>query len=613
MDENINFYSFMHKQVLIVIILLLGTAPGYIFMGYLYSSIIIEMIWFFLILTVSIYGYSLYKIYNKNMTIKEKDTWLYKVRIFMFVYFSLWTIMFVLYVLNDNIHMHYIAIATQLGCSVVASTILASQKKLVISTVITLMLPITIYFLFIGEYYSDLLAFFTVVLTTVLLYAAKNTHDYLLKSRYQAYHDYLTKLGNRRYFLEILYSAIYRNSDGYTYLLLIDLDYFKTINDTLGHDVGDKLLCEVSSRMKILAEKLGNKVARLGGDEFCVLGIIVKKREDCLKDAEIFSKKLLEEIKKSYNINGNTLYISASIGISIMGAENIDATTYLKEADMAMYEAKNNGRDGIIVFNEELCKLVDKKLNIERLLHFSIEKGEITLNYQPQVDKEKNVVGCEVLVRWHNKILGSVGPDIFIPIAENTGYIIELGKYILEESFKSIREWSDLHLNLKQVSINISIRQLLQENFVELVKELLDTYIKNDCKIDIIFEITETSTTEDLHNLVGVIEALKKYNITFSMDDFGTGYSSLSYLKEIPISELKIDKSFVSQLRDEQQASLVKTIIGISKNFNLTTVAEGVENEFQRDFLRKLDCELYQGYLFSRPLNKDAFEAFCHQ
>ena len=613
MNENNNFYKFIHKQILVLIALFVGTSPGYIFTGYLYSSMLYEFIWFILVLVISSFGYTLYRNYDDAMTIEAKDTWLNKARAFMFVYFSLWTVMFAFYVQQDNPEMHYIAIATQLGGTVVAATILASQKKLVISTVITMMLPITVYFLYLGEMYSYLLALFTVVLSGVLLYAAKNTHDYLVKSNYQAYHDHLTTLGNRRYFLEILDSSVKQYGDKYTYLLLVDLDYFKTINDTLGHDIGDELLKEVARRMKTLSKYHSNKIARLGGDEFCILSSAFENEQECLQTAEIFSEDLLREIKKNYVIDGNHLYISASVGVSLINSKHVQANEFLKEADMAMYEAKHNGRDGVIVFNDELCKLVQKKLEIERMLHFAIEHKEIHLMYQPQVDSDGRTVGCEVLVRWENEKLGFISPEVFIPMAEGTGYIIELGEYILEESLKTIREWSEKSVPIEQISINISMRQLLNQDFTNTVDRLFKKYDIESLNIEIIFEITETSTSDDLKNLVEIINELKKFKISFSMDDFGTGYSSLSYLREIPISELKIDQSFVSQISDEKQAALVKTIIEIAKNLKLTIVAEGVEDEYQRAYLKSLDCNLFQGYLFSKPLLKEEFENYTMQ
>jgi diguanylate cyclase (GGDEF)-like protein len=608
MNENINFYKFMHKQILVVIALFMGTGPGYIWMGYLYSSLFAETIWFALLLLVSLCGFSLYRNYSKEMTIEEKDIWLNKVRLFMFSYFSLWTIMFVLYIIREDIELHYIAIATQFGSAVVAATILASQKKLVISAVVSLMAPLVIYFYLIGEMYSDLLALFTIVLTGVLLYAAKNTHDYLIKSRYQAYHDHLTTLGNRRYFIELLESSVKQNFNKHTYLLLVDLDYFKTINDTLGHDVGDELLREVSLRMKNLSQIYGNSVARLGGDEFCILSKPYESKEKCLYEAENFSKQLILEIKRNYLIEGNSLFISSSVGISVINNPKLKASQFLKEADIAMYEAKNKGRDGIIIFNEELCEIIEKKLDIELRLQSAIEKNEIYLSYQPQVDVTNEIIGCEVLVRWNNEKLGMVSPDVFIPIAENTGYIVHLGAYILEEAFKTIVDWNKKEFTLRQISINISMRQLLHQDFIAVVVNLLDKYQISECHTKIIFEITESSTTDDLPKLVKIINALKEYDISFSMDDFGTGYSSLSYLREIPINELKIDKSFISELTDTHQALLVKTIIDISKNLNLSIVAEGVEEEYQKEFLSELNCDLYQGFLFSKSIPKEEFE-----
>ncbi|WP_304543977.1 EAL domain-containing protein [Sulfurimonas microaerophilic] len=609
MNENISFYKFMHRQILVVIALLVGTSPGYLITGYIYTGMVVELWWFFSILIVSLYGYILYEQYKKCETIEQQEIWLGKVRRFMFLYFSAWTFMFAYYVKHTIIDMHYMAIATQLGCTVVAATILASQKKLVISTVITLMLPITLYFILVASTYSYILAFFTVVLSIVLLYAAKNTHEYLTKSRFQAYHDYLTGLGNRRFFIEVLESSVKENKDRFTYLLLIDLDHFKTINDTLGHDIGDQLLIEVSKRMTGLAREGKHFVARLGGDEFCILSRGFNTNQQCLEDAKEFAQELLDIIKCSYIIDNNHLFISASIGISIINNPRLQANEFLKEADIAMYEAKNNGRDGIIIFNDELCKIIEKKLEIERHLHFAVDNSEVKLQYQPQVNSQGKIIGCEVLARWHNEQIGDVSPDVFIPIAENTGYIIELGEYILERALQALVKWDRSGIRLAQISINISMRQFLDNAFIDMVEKLFDRYNIYSFKTQVIFEITETSTSDNLKKIVDVINKLKNFGIKFSMDDFGTGYSSLSYLREMPIDELKIDKSFVSKLDDEQQALLVKSIIEISRNMNLSIVAEGVEEKYQKDFLEELDCDLYQGYLFYKPLNQEDFEA----
>jgi len=306
MLDNMNFYHFMHKQILVVILLFVGTGAGYIYIGWIYSSLLPELLWFSLVLLISFWGYRLHRFYLDNdLNMEQKEKWLQELRYFLFSYFSVWTIMFLIYVSHSNIELHYMAISTQLGVSVVAATILASQKKLAVVTVTTLMLPLTIYFVLVGEFYSYLLATFTVVLSGVLLYASRNTFNYLIKSQYQAYHDSLTSLGNRQYFIELLNDAmkIQKKDHKHIYLLLIDLDHFKTINDTLGHDVGDVLLREVATRMLVLSKEYQNDVSRLGGDEFCILSSSFTTETECLEHASHFSQKLLEVIRESYHID----------------------------------------------------------------------------------------------------------------------------------------------------------------------------------------------------------------------------------------------------------------------------------------------------------------------
>ncbi len=584
------------------------TAPGYVLVGYLYTNMIVEIIWYLADLGVLAYGYRLYKNFSLVVTTEEKDLWLKRTNEFMVLVFSLWTIPFLYYVFQDNVELHYIAIATQLGSAIVASVILSSEKTLVRVSVIYLMLPIFVYFVAIGAVYSYMLAFFTIVLTAVLLYSSQNIHKYLLKSSYQAHYDYLTGLSNRRFFIEHLENSTKETNNRYRYLLLIDLDYFKTVNDNLGHHVGDKLLVEVAQRMQKHSTRYNNVLARLGGDEFCSLSQSFEDKKDCLAEATHFSNILLDSLKESYIIDGGEIYISASIGISLIEGKNIDSSVFLKEADIAMYEAKRKGRDGLIIFNDELSKLVEKKLQIESLLRFAVKKGEIYLNFQPQVDADKNILGCEVLVRWNNEELGKVGPNVFIPIAETTGYIIELGEYILEETFRALQNWHKNSFELQQVSINISVKQLLHKNFIEMVQRLYETYEIENIKTHIIFEITETSTSADLARVIEIINKIETLGIKFSIDDFGTGYSSLSYIRDIPLYELKIDQSFIANIADKKQASLVKSIIDIAKNLNLTTVAEGIEEESQREFLKALDCDLYQGYMFYKPMMREEFE-----
>jgi len=613
MLDNMNFYHFMHRQILVVIALFVGTGVGYIYIGWVYSFLLPGLLWFALVLLLSIWGYRLHRVFLDNdLNMQAKEKWLHKLQYFLFSYFSVWTIMFLIYTSRSEIELHYVAIATQLGVTVVSATILASQKKLAIVTLSSLMIPLTIYFILIGEFYSYLLAFFTVVLSGVLLYAASNTFNYLIKSQYQAYHDSLTSLGNRRYFIELLDNAIkiQKQSKKYLYLLLIDLDHFKTINDTLGHDVGDTLLREVGKRMLSFSKQHESFVSRLGGDEFCVLSSSYDTEAECLESASYFAKKLLEVIRESYHVDEHHLYISASIGVSILCNPELEANSFIKEADIAMYEAKVQGRNGIIFFNDELSKRVEWKLEIERLLHFSLQHNEISLNYQPQINADNEIIGCEVLVRWYNEKLGHVSPNDFITISEKTGFIIELGYDILKKSFETLKNWEEKGVLLQQMSINISMRQFFHHNFIDDVKQLCDTYLTKEQRSKIVFEITETSVAEDVEQLIVNMKILQEYGIRFSMDDFGTGYSSLSYLRKLPIDEIKIDKSFIAELNhgEEQDRYFIETIFAIARNLRLKVVAEGIENEEQQKFLVGQKCDIFQGYYFSKPVDIDAFE-----
>jgi len=281
----------------------------------------------------------------------------------------------------------------------------------------------------------------------------------------------------------------------------------------------------------------------------------------------------------------------------------------IKEADIAMYEAKAEGRDGVVNFNSLLAQQVDNNLEIERKLYFALKHGEVELHYQAQVNEKENIVGCEVLARWYNPDLGLISPMEFIAIAEKTGIIIELGNYILEEAFKTLQKWEDQGILLDQFSINISVRQLLNESFVYHVEHLCKKHLNNSTRKKIIFEITETLLAEDTNKVVKIINQLKKLDIRFSMDDFGTGYSSLSYLRELPIDELKIDRAFVKRLGEsDSDGMMITTIFSLANIFNLTVVAEGVETGEQFRILLEHDCKIFQGYYFAKPMKQEDFE-----
>ena len=611
--NNQQFYIFLQKQILLLIALSLIPGLAYIFLGWLNDIVFPALVWYGLMVAVSLYGWYLYHWFKiEQMSTERLKQWYLHLAVFFYIIFGLWTLIFLLYSTETEHHLHYIAIFTQIGASVVASTLLVSDKKLFLPVLLILLLPLIVYFSLIGEWYGYILSIFSTIFLGVLLYSSDNSYRLIQENYYQAQHDSLTGLYNRRYFVEYLEQLVngLQYTGRFVYILLIDLDHFKTINDTLGHDLGDKVLIEVATRIRRYCERT-HTIARLGGDEFTIVSSEFEHMAVCKESAENFSETLLQLIKAPYLVDGHHLYLSASIGINSIGHRTTNARHLIKETDIAMYEAKAKGRDGIIVFNEELAKRVEYHLEIERRLYFALEHREIELRYQPQVDKQQHVIGCEVLVRWNNPEFGFISPVEFIQIAEKTGLIIEMGNYIIEEAFKTLRYWYARGIVLEQYSINISVRQFFNSGFADDVERLVRTYLNTELVQKVVFEVTETIFIEDMYRILEAMKRLKSLGLSFSMDDFGTGYSSLSSLRELPISELKIDKLFVRRVGEYKSDELmITTILTMAKIFNLKTVAEGVESEEQFQFLLKHNCDYYQGYYFSKPLTKERFQHY---
>lgn len=614
--KTIESYIFLRKQIPLMIALSLLPGLGYIFLGWINDVVVPALIWYTVSLIISVWGIYLYRSYHPNkMNTKETRLWYDKITIFFILIFSIWTLIFVLYITEERGHLNYIAIFTQIGAAVVASTLLASDKRLFTWTLLFLLLPLSIYFSLIGELYGYILALFTLVLMGVLFYASLSSFKLLEISSYQAEHDHLTALFNRRYFVSFLKNKVLNlaESKQYAFMMLIDLDHFKSVNDSLGHDVGDRLLKVVSQRL--LDEMLEDQLlARLGGDEFVIVSQEFETREIAIEASMQLADVLLARLKETFIIDIHHIYISASIGVEIIYEGTTSAHRLIKEADIAMYEVKAQGRDGVIMFNDELSKRIESHLEIERHLHTAIKNREITLVYQPQLNEKQQVIGSEVLARWHNETLGMVPPDKFIPVAEQTGLIIELGSYILEESFKTFAQWHEEGIELEQFSINISVRQLFHSHFVEDVQRLALRYLTPELSACLIFEITESVLVDDIDRVVEIMQQLSHLKINFSMDDFGTGYSSLSYLKAMPVSELKIDQSFVANLEnDSSDKAMIITILNMAKIFDIKVVAEGVETLEQQKFLQQNHCHIFQGYYFSKPLTLQEFKHYYHK
>lgn len=609
------FYSFLHRQIPVFIVLSLVPGLGYLLLGWLNDVLMPAFAWYLLIIAASIWGVRIYRNFDfDTMSEQRRDRWYQQCSWFMYAFFLLWVLIFLLYVRQDSTKLHYIAIFTEIGASVVASTLLASDRRLYRPTIFLLMIPLIIYFFLVGEWYGYVLTVFACTLTWVLLHASDSTHELLMQANHQASHDALTGLHNRQYCIDHLQKRMNSLNENreYAFLLLIDLDHFKTVNDSLGHDIGDQLLKIVVTRLQQHVPE-SCLIARLGGDEFIISGSSFVEREDCERAALALSELLIQKLKESYVVDQHHLYISASIGASIISGRNThaNANSFIKEADIAMYEVKAKGRDGVFMFNEELSSRVEHHLEIERLLHFALANHEITLHYQPQLNREGRIIGAETLARWNSPTLGSVPPAHFIPIAEQTGLIVELGTHILETGFMTLREWRDDGIEIEQFSINISMRQLTHHNFVALVEDMVQRHLDEALSRKLVFEITESIVAEDINRVILIMNRLKELGIRFSMDDFGTGYSSLSNLNRLPLDEIKIDRAFIKALshQDGGQAMVI-TILKMASILKLSVVAEGVETEEQLAFLKYHDCPIFQGYYYSKPLPKDQFVAY---
>lgn len=610
------FYIFLHRQIPVFAMLSLLPGLGYLFLGWLNDIFAPAFVWYLLVIATSVWGYLLYRDFDfDTMSENRRDRWYRHCSWFFYALFLLWTLIFLLYVGQSETKLHYIAIFTEIGASVVASSLLSSDRRLYQPTILMLMIPLIIYFVLIGEWYSYVLTAFASTLTWVLFYSANSSYQLLMQAKQQATHDALTGLYNRQYFIEHLQKKMnsLRESGEYSYLLLIDLDHFKNVNDSLGHDVGDQLLQSVVSRLHQYVPD-HCVIARLGGDEFIITGNNFADRENCEHAAIAVSEQLVGKLKETYVVDQHHLYISASIGVSTIRGDGVNANIFIKEADIAMYEVKAKGRDGVFMFNEEMSKRVESHLEIEHLLHFALANNEITLHYQPQLDREGRVIGAEALARWSNPTLGSVPPDQFIPIAEQTGLIVELGNHILETGFKTLREWRDEGINLDQFSINISMRQFTHTNFTVQVEEMVARHLDDELCHKLMFEITESIVAEDVNRVISVMNRLKSKGIRFSMDDFGTGYSSLSYLNRLPLDEIKIDRAFVGALdQHDRDRAMVITILNMSNILKLNIVAEGVETDKQLEFLLHHDCHIFQGYFYSEALPKEQFVAYYRE
>lgn len=422
-----------------------------------------------------------------------------------------------------------------------------------------------------------------------------------------ALHDALTSLPNRRLMTDRLTQAIADKArhPGFGAVLLMDLDHFKEVNDTLGHATGDDLLKQTALRLAGCVREV-DTVARLGGDEFVtILDDIGADLESAVLNAGRIAEKIRSTLAEPYQLGRQHWEVTPSIGIALFNSVHDTPEELIKGADIALYEAKDAGRNQQCFFNPSLQEEAINRALLMRDLRLALDNNELVLHYQPIVDEQKNILGFEALIRWIHPKHGPISPGTFIPLAEQTGLILPIGEWVLKTACAQLAEWGDdsQHEALT-VAINVSARQLNQGDFVDTIKRVIS---QTGARADRLrLELTESMLQDNVGSTIVKMDALRLLGVRFSLDDFGTGYSSLSYLKRLPLDVLKIDKSFVDDIfADPSDAAIVRTIIALARSLDIDVVAEGVETAEQLEWLLDHGCVLFQGNLFSPPVHKD--------
>ena len=424
------------------------------------------------------------------------------------------------------------------------------------------------------------------------------------RMNFLAQHDILTSLPNRILFLDRLQQAITyaERQQNNVAVLFLDLDRFKNVNDTLGHHIGDLLLQEAARRIRLCVRN-SDTVSRQGGDEF----VIMLPNLDDLGDIVQVVDKVIESIAKPYNLNGHIMHLTTSVGVSVYPGDGSDSEMLIRNADTAMYQAKDAGRNDYRFFTQEMNRAIAKRVGLENKLRNALERGELLLHYQPKVNlRSGEIVAVEALVRWQHPEDGLISPAEFIPIAEDTGMIVPLGEWVLNEACRQNQEWRKTGLREIVMAVNLSPAQFQEHELINVVLAALARSGMPASSLEL--EITESAMMRYPEQATIMLNKISELGIRVSIDDFGTGYSSLSHLKKFPIDELKVDQSFVRDLTsDNDDAAIVSAVIGLAKSLGLSVIAEGVETIEQLRFLKNLDCDQMQGYYFCRPLPADEF------
>jgi len=426
-----------------------------------------------------------------------------------------------------------------------------------------------------------------------------------------AYYDSLTGLANRILLKDRMHKAIQnaKRKDEKLTVMFLDLDHFKLINDTLGHSVGDELLIYISELLKSSIRE-SDTLSRIGGDEFIILLPSIQS----LDDANMIASKIQKLLRNKHNIGSHELFLTSSIGVALYPENGDNIDELIRNADTAMYEAKNGGRNTFRLYSQSMGNYIDKQMHLEQdLVHAVKNRDEIEVYYQAKVDTISNSIsGAEALVRWNHPENGIIYPDNFIYIAESTGLMIELGNIVIEKAIAELHKWHKQGFSELKIAINLSARQFQDSNLPVFISTILDRYKTDPKYIEV--EITETISMTNMNNTLRILNELKAIGVSIAIDDFGTGHSSLAYLKKFPIDTLKIDKSFIMGIDASSEDKIIaQTIISMSHSLGFKTVAEGIETSLHVEMLKEMGCDELQGYYFSKPITKDKFIKFLQE
>ena len=422
-----------------------------------------------------------------------------------------------------------------------------------------------------------------------------------------AYTDYLTCLPNRLGYSEYIEAEVHAMQQGESMAILdIDIDNFKLINESYGHSYGDDTLREVGRRLTRLVLERGAYLARIGGDEFAVVLKDFSGREEL--QAQI--QQIINYIKEPYRIGEKEFLLTVSVGVAIAPIDGTNCQVLTRNMDAAKFFAKTHGRDMFMFYDDSLSQTIAAKLELQSEIRRAIEDRAFEVYFQPQIDlASEQIIGFEALVRWNHPERGVILPSDFIPAAEESGLIVQLGEFVLRESCQKLKKWQDEGYVKQVLAVNLSARQFKDRDFMEKVVKIIEETEIDPRQLEL--EITESMALDDLEYAIKTLQRLKSLGVSFALDDFGTGYSSLNYLKRLPVNQLKIDKSFMDRvLEDHSDQKIVETIIALAQALDLIVIAEGVENAAQADFLKSVSCNKAQGYLYSKPLREMDIKEF---